>query len=1658
MNAPAITTIPSWLETPPPSPVRPPVQTRLQDLPFNDLAWEDFERLCLRLARLEAEVEHCQLYGERGQEQQGIDIYARLKLVTPYRVYQCKRVKSFTASKIKSAVKKFLDNDWATRSDMFILCTTDSLIGKDRAGEVEAQHDVLRHRGITFVVWDSHQLSLKLKDLPRLVDDFFGRAWVAAFCGQDIADHLGKRLDATDVATFRRNMAAFYQRVFLQHDSGLPGRAASAIQPLPLAERYVIPDITDSRPITISQSTYVPEEPVLEKSAYTMSLREYTRVEHPASSRSSRTITIHQPRHPVETWLVRHERNIILGGPGTGKSSLLRFITLDLLLESPHLNALAGKWGGFLPVWLPFALWTKMISNSNGAECSLKDVLYSWFKRWDEERLWPLVEQTLDDERLLLLVDGLDEWTEASAGQIAVQRLNVFVGQRSIPAIATTRPHGFDRLSMPTSDWQVGELSDFSPAQQMQLVQIWFTHWFSHFPSPTSTEAPDIDRQVSTATQAFLNDLRKSADLRDLAKVPLLLCLLIYLRLQNASLPQNRFKAYDLVIDHLISTHPQKRIAAASITANQSELSDEDTKKVLAYLAYEMHIHHSEGIIDERAARSVVVQHLMDIEHGFGFEGPPARQIAHNLIEIGQERFGLLVRAAPSEIKFFHRSSQEYLAAYYLALAPFQEQLSFVDTYCVNPQWHEVILGLFGNTKRAEDLQQFVRRMKERTASKTERMAIELLLCELAFGDFNCSVSLVRELAAEAFAQIERESWMPQRERLLRIALDGLRSAKARELVKAQITRWFPQRIRWRDSLYAAMTRWSLQSDVIDCLWLGLYAEEASHQRAAAKALAKLAAGNPAIGDQVADLSYSALDPKVRAAAIRCLLDGWKEYQEVNAILDSAATSMSPETQLAAIAGLVEQGRQTDEHRQALLRLASQEADLDYHWRDDLVPLLTRGWPQNPDTKERCLQAVNQPKHRAHEAQDIVTELAESILLEGYPNDEEVAQYCVRQVAQERHPFLMSRQRAWYMLYQNFRDHPAIVAAIDAWLPQQSLLFEMELVFAAMVGCTPVSKMLLLEWLGPEERRHPAGMQWPAWALLEHWGMQDVEVAAVLNKIAYGPAEYAAWIAHLLPDIIGDEVACRTRLFQLLRDPTCTWYTFILSTIQKLNKDAPDLEVPDVLLSLSLDRHNHAHQDVIAELIADHSYDDRARQLALRELNEPDGNYTAVAAGFGHDPSIRATIIEMANPLPAYLRSIIAEHFGEASVEEGFTLDLLAQYDRDADVEVKSQASISYHQRLRAAGRDTSSAVATLTQNIVATGFDLEERRQAAFSGLITLDRLDVIQRIQEDNEPLHRLLPGIMRLRSNTPLIRQILHDWQHIEATLGSDFIWEALHFGDTLPDAALDMVSAFADEYTTPREIILRALESGGRIKLEANTLRFLSRVRPRSPLLLEHCLQAVQSDLYPQWSDRAIVAAEILGTQYSDDPTVMTRLLHDSAGDYIYEAQVIALCEGWVNTHEFEQVFERVHNRRPMSYALYGHLLGRRGSSEKLFGFLNDLFEMPRSLLTRTARYLIRPIVRRLGEDDELFELISDRLKHEPTPSEKASFTRLLVAARGLSPELARWCERELSAQCAGNRPSEVGIELSTGEIHPVVHILLEALSRSELSAVPMRLAG
>jgi len=164
-----------------PLPVLPP-ETALLELPFGGLGWQDFERLCLRLADAEADAEESSRYGTPGQDQGGIDIYSRLR-AGGYCVYQCKKYETLYPSDIREAVRRLLEGPWADRAGRLTFCTSHSCVATERREVIEEQAALLRTRDhpIALTVWDAERLSLLLQDHPSLVRLFFGADAVRRF-------------------------------------------------------------------------------------------------------------------------------------------------------------------------------------------------------------------------------------------------------------------------------------------------------------------------------------------------------------------------------------------------------------------------------------------------------------------------------------------------------------------------------------------------------------------------------------------------------------------------------------------------------------------------------------------------------------------------------------------------------------------------------------------------------------------------------------------------------------------------------------------------------------------------------------------------------------------------------------------------------------------------------------------------------------------------------------------------------------------------------------------------------------------------------------------------------------------------------------------------------------------------------------------------------------------------------------------------------------------------------------------------------------------------------------------------------------------------------------------------------------------------------------
>ena len=140
----------------------------------------------------------------------------------------------------------------------------------------------------------------------------------------------------------------------------------------------------------------------------------------------------------ADEWLTGSKYRLLIGRPGAGKSSILRFVATDLLSADPQSIPLQQEHASDLPIWLPFGFLCRHLDAST--ENSLVSAAEAWLRSQSAEHLWPLVQRALHDDRLLLLVDGIDEWSDVGAAEHALGIVEAFLGRTGASAISVHAP------------------------------------------------------------------------------------------------------------------------------------------------------------------------------------------------------------------------------------------------------------------------------------------------------------------------------------------------------------------------------------------------------------------------------------------------------------------------------------------------------------------------------------------------------------------------------------------------------------------------------------------------------------------------------------------------------------------------------------------------------------------------------------------------------------------------------------------------------------------------------------------------------------------------------------------------------------------------------------------------------------------------------------------------------------------------------------------------------------------------------------------------------------------------------------------------------------------------------------------------------------------
>ena len=310
-------------------------------------------------------------------------------------------------------------------------------------------------------------------------------------------------------------------------------------KPLPLATTYVDLALIESSP------------------RFQPSLLE--RFESPGERLRLRETRLRRPRQPAKQVLdVSHSRpSILIGGPGSGKSSLMRRIAVDVA---------EGNWAGATtPLFVELRrYWARRKADQSLTllDFALERHLPRLTK--DTARRDKLVAQIFDSPTLgvLLLADGLDEISAIpDAVDTIYEQLDSLAGL--LPWIATSRPTGLRRHC---GGARVLELEPLSIESVEQLVKVW----------------SKASRTPEWFPGRLFAEIAAQPSLRQMSGNPFLLTALCYLRHADLDrpLPESRAALYQRLFDQ-IALQAQRRYNDESILDAEAIQALEDFSRAL---------------------------------------------------------------------------------------------------------------------------------------------------------------------------------------------------------------------------------------------------------------------------------------------------------------------------------------------------------------------------------------------------------------------------------------------------------------------------------------------------------------------------------------------------------------------------------------------------------------------------------------------------------------------------------------------------------------------------------------------------------------------------------------------------------------------------------------------------------------------------------------------------------------------------------------------------------------------------------------------------------------------------------------------------------------------------------------------------------------------
>jgi hypothetical protein len=344
-------------------------------------------------------------------------------------------------------------------------------------------------------------------------------------------------------------------------------------------------------------------------------------------------------------------RLVVLGDPGAGKTTVVRWIATAYLLklqDDPDWAQLPDV--ATLPDhdWLPFIVRCRDLS-ANTLSGSLDDVLLETLLkaamgRDEAERMRDLIRQRLVTGSALLLLDGLDEITDPQVRAGFCRQLEtVHIAYPEAPIIATSRIVGYREMGYRLErGFEHVTMADLSPNDKDDFARRW-------------CRVTEIKERRIPAAEELIRDIHSTDRIEKLTGNPMLLTTMALVKRKVGKLPSRRADLYWDAVEVLLNWRREV----------DAPLDHHEAVPQLEYIAYSM---------CDRGTQRLREDEILELLASMRAEYPQVHAVKarspSEFLSVVERRTGILVETGRVRhqgrqvgvFEFRHLTFQEYLA------------------------------------------------------------------------------------------------------------------------------------------------------------------------------------------------------------------------------------------------------------------------------------------------------------------------------------------------------------------------------------------------------------------------------------------------------------------------------------------------------------------------------------------------------------------------------------------------------------------------------------------------------------------------------------------------------------------------------------------------------------------------------------------------------------------------------------------------------------------------------------------------------------------------------------------------------------------------------------------------------------------------------------